>query len=398
MAGITKRKNTWYAFWVGNDGKKRMKSTKIKVKAPGKTEKQTERLARNIADAMESAAKGDCLDKAVAAIRSVAEIQGFVKPVPTIEEYLTSFPKQSSQKNEMARQQNFRCFLQWLGKDAKLPITHITAEHIRGHLIWLIQHYRKTSVSRRRQNLACAFNRAVEVDQYIVHSPMKAVKLGQLFKTLGVEDDSVARMPFTVEEMIKILNDFPQPYRDLAAASFYLGGLRLGDVCLLRWDAIDFVQLGVAVREQKTGNPRFIHLLPALRERLLVRKEQQEEGEEYVFPESARKYLNSPGVVSTEFTSLLKAYGIKTREEGKSALKGKRRQTTTKCFHSIRHTVVSWARSNPHLSPDIVRETVGHSSEKIEQHYFTAADEAKREVLETLANMVRPDTDSNATA
>lgn len=192
--------------------------------------------------------------------------------------------------------------------------------------------------------------------------------------------------------MKTILYRFPRPYGDFAAVSFYTGGLRLGDVCMLRRADVDFEKEGIFVKEQKTKKPRFIHLIPVLRERLLARKAEQAEGEEYVFPETARKYQYSPGTVSTAFTALLKAFGIRTREEDKTALADRRRQITTKCFHSIRHTTVCLGRSNPNLSPDVVRQTVGHDSDAIEvRHYFTASDKAQREVSEALANEVKPD-------
>ena len=59
---------------------------------------------------------------------------------------------------------------------------------------------------------------------------------------------------------------------------------------------------------------------------------------------------------------------------------------------------MSLGRSNPNLTPDMVRETVGHDSEKIERRYFTPADNAKLKVLETLADMVRPDNDTDSDA
>lgn len=392
MAGVIKRKNTWYATWTGFDGRTVMRSTKIKVVSAGKTEKQTRKLAKETAEAMEQVAKGITpVDKAKEAIDGIAVLCGLAKPVPTIEEYLHNFPALYKPKTEQQRQKCFRCFLEWLGKDAKLPITRITEEHIRGYLVWLLQNYRTRTVDRRREHLACAFNRAVNIDRHLTHNPMKAVKLDRLMNSIGAKDDSVAREPFTADELKTILNRFPQPYCDLAAASFYTGGLRLGDVCMLRWDDVNFEQNSIAVREQKTDNPRLIHLLPQLRERLLARKEQVGGGE-YVFPETAAQYERASGVISTDFTHLLTTFGIKTRKEEKTALKGRRRTITTKCFHSIRHSVVSWARSNPNLAPDVVRETVGHGSDDIEmKYYFTAEDKAKLAVLESVAQMVESD-------
>lgn len=402
MASVIKRKNTWFGTWVGLDGRRHQKTTCVKVKSKGMTEKQTRMIAQSVADAMERAAKGlTPVEQAMESVRAVAVANGMAKPVPSIADYMTQFPAQACARAEQQRHCTFRDFLKWLGRDAKLPLTCISTDHMRGHLIWLLQNYHKGTVDRRREHLAGAFNRARDIDKHITHSPMAGLKVKQLMRSIGMQDDTVEREPFTVEEMQIILFKFPQPYRDLAAASFYLGGLRLGDTCLLRWEHVDFDKGGVFVRERKTVKPRYIHLLPELRERLLARRAAQEEGEEYVFPETARKYLYSPGTVSTRFTQQLRAFGIlKDDDADHKALKGRRRPVARKSFHSIRHTVVSLGRSNPNLTADMVRETVGHDSEKIERRYFTPADNAKLAVLKTLADMVRPDndTDSDATA
>lgn len=398
MSSVIKRKNTWFGTWVGLDGRRHQKTTRVKVKSKGMTEKQTRMIAQSAADAMERAAKGlTPVEQAMESVRAVAVANGMAKPVPSIADYLTQFPAQACARAEQQRHRTFRDFLKWLGRDAKLPLTCISTDHMRGHLIWLLQTYRKGTVDRRREHLACAFNRARDIDKFITHSPMAGLKVSQLMRSIGGQDDTVDRDPFTADEMKIILFKFPQPYSDLAAVSYYLGGLRLGDSCMLRWEHVDFDKGGVFVRERKTVKPRYIHLLPELRERLLARRAAQEEGEEYVFPETARKYQYSPGTVSTRFTQQLRAFGIlKDDDADHKALKGRRRPVARKSFHSIRHTAVSLGRSNPNLTADMVRETVGHDSEKIERRYFTAADNAKLAVLKTLADMVRPDNDTDS--
>lgn len=153
MACVTKRKNTWFGFRTTPDGRNVMKSTKVKVKTPGLTEKQTRQQAKVVADTMENVAKGITLpDKALDALRAVAEVNGPAKPVPTIEDYLNDFPALGSPKTEKTRQGSFRSFLEWLGNDAKLPITRITPDHMRGWLTDLIKNYRKGTVERHRQH------------------------------------------------------------------------------------------------------------------------------------------------------------------------------------------------------------------------------------------------------
>ena len=49
------------------------------------------------------------------------------------------------------------------------------------------------------------------------------------------------------------------------------------------------------------------------------------------------------------------------------------------------------ARISPDLTPDMVRETVGHSSEEVERAYFAANDAAKAKVMSVLAEAVKTD-------
>lgn len=206
---------------------------------------------------------------------------------------------------------------------------------------------------------------------------------------LGIKDDTTKRLPFSEEEMRTILTKFPQPYCDLAATSLYTGGLRLGDVCLLKWSYIDFRNNSIAIPEEmKTGKPRLIPLIEPLRVILHARWEVRGVGEEFVFPDCAQQYQKSAGIISSKFTSMLEAHGIKTKPDAQGVNNGKRRRPTIKCFHSIRHTVVSLARSNPQFTPDVVRETVGHDSELIEQGYFSLDVKKQTEVLNALAAQV----------
>lgn len=150
----------------------------------------------------------------------------------------------------------------------------------------------------------------------------------------------------------------------------------------------------VRLREVKTRHERVISLLPVLRERLLaIRAEQGEGVEEFVFPNMAQRYQGQySSRISTDFTGLLKAYGIVDTKEDGEVLEGRRHRVNPKSFHSIRHSVVSFARVNPQLTADMVREAVGHTSEAVERGYFAAGDAAKAKVMEVLNDAVKPAT------
>ena len=406
MATIYKRKNTWFARWTGPDGRSVSHTTKVKVvplvKPKGMTAaqcaKQQKILAREMAEILESRAKGiTSADKAKEAVDALDTRYGRARAVPTTEDYLLNFPPQAAPKTEQQRQQAYRCFLGWLGpQKAKLPLNRITPEDISGYFLWLLQKYSTKTVVRRRQNLTCAFNRAVNADHCITANPVRAVNLRQIMKVHGIKVKKVRRKPFTPAEMATIITRASQPYRDLAAVAFYAGGLRLGDTCLLRWDTIDFEQNKLSIVEEKTGNPHQVPLVREFREILQARKAQQRGGEEYVFPDMACQYKRAAGVISTAFMAELRALGIKTHAELTTPLEGRRRRVPIKCFHSIRHTVVSFARSCKKFTPDMVRETVGHDSEEIEREYFSAEEESKLAVLEAVAACITPATDSRA--
>lgn len=408
MATIYKRKNTWFARWTGPDGRSVSQTTKVKVmplvKPKGMTAaqcaKQQQILARERAEILESVAKGITpVSKGKEAVEAVAARYGLAPAVPSTEDYLTNFPPQASPKSEQQRQKAFCCFLKWLGpQKAKLPLNRITPEDISGYFLWLLLHKKlKTkTVVRRRQNLSCAFNRAINADHCITVNPVRAVNLKQLMKVHGIKAEKTRRKPFTPAEMATIITRASQPYRDLAAVAFYAGGLRLGDTCLLRWDTIDFQQNKLFIVEEKTDNPHEVPLLRELREILQARKAQQQGNEVYVFPDMACQYKRAGGLVSMAFLAELRALGIKTHAEQTTPLQGRRRRVAIKCFHSIRHTVVSFARSCKEFTADMVRDTVGHDSEEIEREYFSAEEESKRAVLEAVAACITPATDSRA--
>lgn len=72
---------------------------------------------------------------------------------------------------------------------------------------------------------------------------------------------------------------------------------------------------------------------------------------------------------------------------------GAGKRISDKSFHSFRHSVVSMLRVNANFTSDLIRETVGHDSEAIERGYFTPAIEAKRTIIDYLAEKIAPTAD-----
>lgn len=389
MAGLMKRSGVWYAVWK-NGARVVQRSTGILIKPDDMPAKKAEALARQQAEAMEQAAKGSApMDKLTDAVRGAAELAGMGGAVPTLSAYLDAFPRTASDASEVNRRRAFTLFLEYMGDKANKRLDLVTVADCEGFCRWALKRWSRGTVERHKNSIGHAFRRAVEIDDFMRKNPMRAVNLsaaaGMVCPERGA--DKQKRYPFTLAEIKKLLLTLPAPWCDMVAVSWYTGGLRLSDVCLLRWDSIDFGAGHICLTEKKTKKERYIPLCDALRAVLTARKEITG-FDEYVFPDKAHFYLGgAAGYVSTQFTALLRAFGMVEQKEEKK--EGSRRKFAPKSFHSIRHAFVTWGRSNGGFTADVIRETVGHDSEAVEQGYFTCALELKQKVLDAAAEALK---------
>lgn len=384
-----KRSGVWYAVWK-NGARVVQRSTGILIKPDDMPAKKAEALARQQAEAMEQAAKGSSpMDKLTDAVRGAAELAGMGGAVPTLSAYLDAFPRTASDASEVNRRRAFTLFLEYMGDKANKRLDLVTVADCEGFCRWALKRWSRGTVERHKNSIGHAFRRAVEIDDFMRKNPMRAVNLsaaaGMVCPERGA--DKQKRYPFTLAEIKKLLLTLPAPWCDMVAVSWYTGGLRLSDVCLLRWDSIDFGAGHICLTEKKTKKERYIPLCDALRAVLTARKEITG-FDEYVFPDKAHFYLGgAAGYVSTQFTALLRALGMVEQKEEKK--EGSRRKFAPKSFHSIRHAFVTWGRSNGGFTADVIRETVGHDSEAVEQGYFTCALELKQKVLDAAAEALK---------
>lgn len=396
MASITcKRGNGrfWYAVWKV-DGKNKFKNTKIPVAGDKtRTRAQAEAAARHLANSMEAVAKGrTTYAQAVDAFRVVAQNSGMGAEMPSVRDFLTTFQGIAGAKTESNRRRAFNAFLKWLGCRADMRLDMLTKADMEKFFRYALTQVAVGTVGLFRTNLASAFNKAVD-DDILMRTPMPRLNLAKLAKEVNPElgRDRVKRMPFTADELRLIVTKFPAPWCDMALVASMTGGQRLGDVCCLRWDCIDFAAGVLTFSTGKTDKDMDIPLHPLLGARLLEIQKEQGGQEEHVFPNMARRYMRGDGSASTEFTSLLKAWGIVKVDTEKKPLKGNRKNISPKSFHSFRHAAVSVLRSDSSITADLSRAIVGHDSEEIERTYFTASHAEKLRGLDVIAKAIAPD-------
>lgn len=378
----------WYATWK-QAGKPVKQSTGIHVKEQGMSAAKAEALARQTAEMMEQSAKGKtACSRAMEAVRAAAVAYGAAAQMPSVREYLAGIPRHATASAEANRTRAFDRFLDSLGRAAELGIDTVMPAHCDAFCREMIKHVSRGTVEGYKVYLSAAFNRAVNVDALIDRNPWKAVNLGQIAAAVnpGKGCDKIDRLPFTLQEIKLMIDTMPAPWCDMVAVSYYGYGLRLSDVCLMRWADVNWAEGYIHLVEMKTKKDRYLPMSDELRARLVAVKNQQDGKDEYVFPVMAHHYLGTcKSYVSMQFTALLRAHGIIPAVQDKPK-EGRRHRVSKKSFHSIRHTVVSCLRADATFTADMVRDAVGHDSEKVERGYFTATMEQRARVGDALAS------------
>jgi integrase len=117
------------------------------------------------------------------------------------------------------------------------------------------------------------------------------------------ESGVIHRKPFTPEQLQKILDvarrdAFMYPLIVAAACT----GMRRGDVCKLRWSAVDLDDGMLAVRTSKTKGNVEIPIFPPLRE---VLERRGGKGRGYVFPEAASMLDDNPTGLTRSFKKIV---------------------------------------------------------------------------------------------
>ncbi len=364
MSWIEKRENCrcWIACWKQGNRKVR-RSTGIRIEA-GAAGRHARALAEQTAAAMETASTGETpAHKACDAVRKVAELHGCAGRIPTVREYFADFPRTAGESTERNRTRAFNLFLEYLGAGADRRIDTITPAICREFVRHELRRVARGTVVHFRVFISAVFKRAVEVDDYLSKNQFAGVDMAAEARAMMPERgrDKQKRLPFTLEEIHFMIQSFPAPWNDMVAVSFYLGGLRLSDVCMLRWDAVNWREGYIRLVEVKTRKERYLPILPQLKEVLMQRLTQSTGGEEYVFPEMAHYYMGSSKTsISTQFTALLRAHGMITGTVNAGKAKGDRHAVSAKSFHSIRHTVATYLRGGMTgtalFSPDAIRD------------------------------------------
>lgn len=398
MSTIVNRKGIWQARYTDRNGKQCRCSTHIKVKGGnGLTAAEAKRAAASMADALEAAAVGVASQRIVQTLQTQLEVAGITRQV-TVRAWFREYVDMPEFKCNQAvhRSQHahiFDVFCNWLGKRADAPLHKLKSTDIVDFLNYLSKHfnYARATVNRYRFGISVALNSA-EHHELITRNPARTIKRSMIENNREKEEV----LPFTKEQIQVLIKELPDDLRRLTLVSLYSVGQRLADCCNMRWDMFKTTgqQTTLTFRTRKTKRLMIIPVSDAFKALLREIKHAQEaDGVEspYLFPQWAER-PNLTGV-SCLFESHLRRLKMVPEEletigDPSVKNKGRARHRSPLCFHSLRHYVVSVLSSERQFSPDIIRESVGHSTEAARLCYVSTDLTRRQEVSDFIVSQL----------
>lgn len=389
MAGLIKRKNTWFAVWWLN-GHQVRKSTRVHV-IPTPSDgnmnaRALKKLAQTTADAMESGSKGALSQQA--ALAAVRAAFGANEQEETLEGWARHWlSTQRSKKSFAVCRKAIERFLELLPEAVGLPLRAVTPAMVDDWGKRLLDHVSGSTVDRDAAEVSAMFNRAV-AERIIDTNPARGFRL-----PVWARAEKQEREIFTLEQLRVIFEKFPGEWPDIVAVTLLLGGVRLGDVVALKWEQVRWDLGLVMVTAAKTNRGMSKPLIPALK-RILEKRRNDGlmGGMGYVFPYAAARVAQAGGKtskLSIEFGKLLEEHGLRQTKRQRVESGEKRRVGVMQAvlsFHSLRGTAVTFLLDGG-VPPEMVRLLVGHDSPEIERiHYYKPTAERQAEAMAALGS------------
>lgn len=185
------------------------------------------------------------------------------------------------------------------------------------------------------------------------------------------KDEFYSREIFNSDEIEKLIKTAEEYDPDLKSLIIIASctGLRLKDICLLKWISVDFKQNTILLKTHKTQGNVYLGMWPLLREELwsLYLKNKGE----YVMPNVAEYYLKKNGVFHFiyAFKVLLKKSGYQQNDIN-IKVDGRSRRVVKRGWHSFRGSfVVAAIRAGVNI--DVLKKALGASNvDIIYKHYI----------------------------
>lgn len=389
MAYLVEQKNSpfWFGMWTGADGKKKKRTTRVRVTPNARldgfveTKAQARARAQRIADKFEAAERGQV--NAAKLRATINELMPENMALPSVRELLQKHLSRDVKSRTRRNDENaISQFLDWLGADADECIDRLTAAQVQGFVDYCLQSRKlaRQTVSRYQCSIGMAFKVAVR-QRLIPFSPFEGVEMP---KSVTVRN---TRLPFEPWEIRFLLEHLPEDWQSMVMCSYFLGGLRLSDAALLRWDSLrlDDEKPSCTIVTRKNKAEITLPVVKTLLEYLQARRKKHRESV-YVHPAFARLYLTEKeSQASDAFAAFVRAYSLSAKLPGGD---GRKNGFTRKTFHSIRYAVATLLAAAGVDSLMVMRIQT-HKASNVHFGYVVPTTEQMRPALEKLEEILR---------
>jgi len=277
----------------------------------------------------------------------------------------------------------------YLGDKAKLPLHRVTREMMEG---FLAAESKTTSPSTAylKVKILRGFFKDAQIRHQLASNPALGIK-----KSKDTEDRE-GRRPFTLAQLKAIEKQCTGEWKGIFLFGLY-SGQRLSDIANLRWHNLRMegseATWSLSFVMRKTGRQMDVPLASPLRDHILNVMESSDDEDAFLFPEAAACTANGhSGTLSNAFRKILKNAGVVTSVVNKNPKNPKgraaKREASIYSYHSLRHSAVTLMK-NAGISPEIVRDIVGHESTAVSRVYTHISHEAKAAALLTMPALRR---------
>ena len=201
-----------------------------------------------------------------------------------------------------------------------------------------------------------------------------------------------SRQAFTTEQLQKLWEvlqspDFHMLHKEEMAVLYKLAlytGARCGDLCLLKWSAVDLERRMIRFVPHKTAHSSRKRVEIPMSDVLFESLSNLPREGEFVLPNVAERYRYNSAGISHDTKRLIEAAGFTAVEEGETR---RLRNVSRLGFHAFRHSYVSML-INSGVNPLVVCDLVGHTTIDMTARYTHVALDTKINAVKSLPSFV----------
>lgn len=284
----------------------------------------------------------------------------------TVREWITDWIKEKEGSTKASTVQFYRSttkqFITFLGEKADAPLDSITTKQVRDYRDSIRAAGRAAKTANHKlKALRSLFGDAVKVAA-LLHNPAAPIK------SLD-EIDSVPRLPFTNDQVGKLIAAAPSSDWKGVILLGALTGLRLSDITRITAGSLDLERNVLHLIPEKTSRKGTTVEIPLHKDIVAFFEEHPLPpfAKSHVFPSLAKTTPGSRSGLSKQFADIMKTAKI-DRGMVRTAESGAARSTGAYSFHSLRHTFTSWL-AKADVPEEVRMKMTGHTESKTHQKY-----------------------------